>query len=146
MKSAPILLIIIYIGLFFFLSNAVEETVVDILKENNANVKVDSVSIPYSSPISNNYLATVFISNKNKREVVDFRVRGHFWSGISVSVSGMNIKKIKSLAGKWSKSKRNILRSDFNFNAEVFLLKELEKGIFLGCDRIVKYHDRFNKL
>ena len=100
MKSAPILLIVIYIGLFFFLSNVVEETVVDILKENNANVKVDSVSIPYSSPISNNYVATVFLKNKNKREVVDFRVRGHFWSGISVSVSGMNIRKIKSLAGK----------------------------------------------
>ena len=100
MKSAPILLIVIYIGLFFFLSNAVEETVVDILKENNANVKLDSVSIPYSSPISNNYLATVFLKNKNKREVVDFRVRGHFWSGVSVSVSGIELKKIESLAGK----------------------------------------------
>ena len=37
-------------------------------------------------------------------------------------------------------------RSDFNVNPEVFLLKELEKGIFLGCDGIVKYHDRFNQL
>ena len=33
MKNAPILLIVTYIGLFFFLSNAVEETVVEILEE-----------------------------------------------------------------------------------------------------------------
>ena len=100
MKSALIVLIVIYIGLFFFLSNAVEETVVEILEENNANVKVDSVSIPYSSPISNNYLATVRLSNQNKKEVVDFRVSGYFWSGISVSVSGIEIMKVKLLAGK----------------------------------------------
>ena len=37
------------------------------------------------------------------------------------------------------------IRSDFNVNPEVFLLKELEKGIFLGCDGIVKYNNRFNQ-
>ena len=100
MKSALIVLIVIYIGLFFYMSNAVEETVVEILEENNANVKVDSVSLPYSSPISKNYLATVILKNQNKMEVVDFRVRGHFWSGVSVSVSGIELKKIESLAGK----------------------------------------------
>ena len=38
------------------------------------------------------------------------------------------------------------IRSDFNVNPEVFLLKELETGILFGCDGIVKYHQRFNLL
>ena len=38
------------------------------------------------------------------------------------------------------------IRSDFNVSPEVFQIKELEKGIFLGFDGIVKYHDRFNQL
>ena len=70
------------------------------MKEENLNVKVDSISIPYSSPISPNYFATVILRNQNKMGVVDFRVSGHFWSGISVSVSGGEIMKINLLAGK----------------------------------------------
>ena len=69
MRYIIFIFIVIYIGLFFWLSNVVEETVVEILKENNINVKVDSVSIPYSSPISSNYFATVRLSNQNKIEV-----------------------------------------------------------------------------
>ena len=100
MRYIIFIFIVIYIGLFFWLSNDVEETVVNILKENNVNVNVDSVSIPYSSPISQNYFAIVRLSNQNKIEVVDFRVRGHFWSGITVSVSGEEMFKIISLTGK----------------------------------------------
>ena len=100
MRYIIFIFIVIYIGLFFWLSNVVEETVVEILKENNLNVKVDSVSIPYSSPISQSYSAIVRLSNQNKMGVVDFRVSGHFWSGISVSVSGGEIMKINLLAGK----------------------------------------------
>ena len=100
MRYIIFIFIVIYIGLFFWLSNVVEETVVEILKEENLNVKVDSVSIPYSSPISQNYFATVILENQNKKGVVDFRVSGHFWSGITVSVSGEEIMKINLLAGK----------------------------------------------
>ena len=54
--------------------------------------------------------------------------------------------KIKISLFVFESSENFVIRSDFNVNPKVFLLKELERGFFWGCDGLVKDYDRFNQL
>jgi len=92
--------IIIYILCFIYLKNLVEETVDSIIVENKYIVNIDSVTIPLYAPLSSDYFAAVTVSNDTKQNIVNFRVDGYFWDRIQVSVSGIELMKVKLLAGK----------------------------------------------
>jgi len=95
-----ILAFICYIGIFLYLHFSIDKTIEGLIYENNYIVNVDSLSIPLYSPLSSDYIVAVTVSNDTKQTIVNFRINGYFWSRIQVSVSGLELMKIKLIAGK----------------------------------------------
>ena len=92
--------IIVYGFAFWQTHNLINDTIVSLLDENNISVNIDTISLPYTAPISSHYIVPVSVSKGDNMNVIDFRVIGYFWDKQQVSASGLEVMKLKSLSGK----------------------------------------------
>ena len=95
------MILVVVCGFAFWIAhNNVKDTVTDLLAENKIVVDVESVAVPYSAPVSSNYIVPVTVSKKGRIVTVNFRVAGYFWERQSIGISGFELIKLKSFSGK----------------------------------------------
>ena len=95
-----VVLLVVYVGAFFYLKSSVENTIASLLEDEALDVSVEQVTLPYTAVIQSSYVVPVFVKKGSRSSSVNFTVSGYVWSRIGVGVGGLELLKLKVLAGK----------------------------------------------